>query len=348
MRVGIHPGRYREIPDFIKKYEIILKFNDIECEYLHADDPDFFEKVKSLDAFIYRWYHYDYDRQLATTILPLIRDFLKIKCFPDNATDWHFDDKIKQYYLLKLYNFPVCESWIFWDRKDALEWTDTARYPLIFKLKGGAGSKNVLLVRNSRKAKQLVRRMFGRGFSDLGILNSMSTSRHDFRLLRNLKILLWQIKRSVTGRPAETVYQKNRNYVLFQEFLSGNKFDTRITVIGNRAFGFRRFNRKNDFRSSGSGIIDHDPAFIDTGCVRIAFEISRKFAFQSMAYDFLCDESGQIKFSEISYSFLDTTVHQCTGYWDKDLNWHEGHFWPQFCQLQDLLNMPELKQPVIS
>jgi len=41
-------------------------------------------------------------------------------------------------------------------------------------------------------------------------------------------------------------------------------------------------------------------------------------------------------------------VHQCTGYWDKDLNWHEGHFWPQFCQLQDLLNMPELKQPVIS
>ena len=35
----------------------------------------------------------------------------------------------------------------------------------------------------------------------------------------------------------------------FQEFLPGNAFDTRITAIGNRAFGFLRENRPRDFRA---------------------------------------------------------------------------------------------------
>ena len=33
------------------------------------------------------------------------------------------------------------------------------------------------------------------------------------------------------------------------------------------------------------------------------------------------------------------------GYWDENLNWHEGRYWPQYFELMDLLNMPELKLP---
>ncbi len=348
MKVGIHLERYKKVSDFIKKYELILKHNNIDCEYLHITDEDFFEKVKKLDAFIYRWYHYDYDRQLANTILPIIRNFLKIKCFPNEITDWHFDDKIKQYYLMKLYDFPMCKSWIFWDKNDANKWADKAEYPLVFKLKGGASSQNVLLVKNKSKAKSLIRRMFGRGIKTFGIIEAGSTFRSDFRLIRNLKIFLWKVKKKIEGQPAETVYYKHKNYVLFQEFLPGNKFDTRVTVIGERAYAFRRFNRKNDFRSSGSGKIDNNPAEIDMECVRKAFEISEKLGFQSMAYDFLYDKSSKIRFSEISYSFVDRHLYNCPGYWDKSLIWHEGHYWPQFFQLQDLLNRPDLIQPEIN
>lgn len=348
MKVGIHPERYRNISSFIRKYEIILKHNGIDCEYIHISDPDFFNRIKECDAFIYRWYHYDYDRQLATTILPLIRNHLRIKCFPDEATDWHFDDKIKQYYLMNHYGFPMCRTWIFWEKNEALQWAAKANYPVVFKLKGGAGSQNVILVGNRQKATRLIRKMFGKGIKTFNMLDSGSTFSTDFGLQKNLKVFLWRLKKRLEGKPAETVYHRQKNYALFQEFLPGNNFDTRVTIIGNRAFAYRRLNRINDFRSSGSGRLDHDPGAIDLRCVQTAHEISKKMGFQSMAYDFLYDRDGSIRFSEISYSFVDEYVYRCKGYWDRDLKWHEGHNWPQYCQLQDLLNLPDLKQPEIS
>ena len=348
MKVGIHLDRYKEKSGFIKKYETILQYNNIETQFLHIDDPAFFEKVQEMDAFIFRWFHYDYDRQLAPSILPLIRDFLKIPCFPDSATDWHFDDKIRQYYLMKLNGFPMTESWIFWEKNDALEWTEKAIYPVVFKLKGGAGSQNVILVNNIIKARSLVHKMFGEGFKDIGLIEGGSTIMNDFNLLKYTKVLLWKMKKLYLGKPAETFYQKQKNYVLFQKFLPGNEYDTRVTIIGDRAFAFRRFNRPDDFRSSGSGLIDHNPQEIDLQFVKLAFDISKKLQFQSMAYDFLYNKEHKPEFCEISYSYLDTAVFNCRGFWNSQLKWHEGHYWPQFCLLQDLLNLPDLKQPQIS
>jgi len=48
----------------------------------------------------------------------------------------------------------------------------------------------------------------------------------------------------------------------------------RSGVIGNRAFGFRRFNRQGDFRASGSGHLDWDPKQVDPAFVRLAFAIA--------------------------------------------------------------------------
>ena len=33
-------------------------------------------------------------------------------------------------------------------------------------------------------------------------------------------------------------WQRKKNYAMFQRFLPGNEYDTRVTVIGNRAFAF--------------------------------------------------------------------------------------------------------------
>ncbi len=134
-------------------------------------------------------------------------------------------------------------------------------------------------------------------------------------------------------------------YVLFQEFLPNNDFDTRVTVIGNRAYAFRRFNRKGDFRSSGSGLIDYNIVPIDLNFIKIAFEVSKKLGFQSMAYDFLKDQNGNPLFCEFSYTFNDRALYDCPGYWDENLNFIEGHFWPQYFQLIDLLEISDLKQP---
>jgi len=89
----------------------------------------------------------------------------------------------------------------------------------------------------------------------------------------------------------------------------------------------------------------HDVEAIDKRFITQAFAISKKMGFQSMAYDFLYDEHQSPAFCEISYAYVDTAVYNCPGYWDSSLNWHEGNFWPQYCQLVDTLKLPDLKQP---
>ena len=341
MLVGIHKEPYGEFCRFLERYEEILDFNGIDYIRLEASQSDFWERIKTLDLFIFRWRHYDTDRQLAHTILPVIEEEMGIKCFPDWKTCWHYDDKIKEYYLLKQYGFPMVDSYVIWERKAALEWLKNADFPLVFKLKVGAGSKNVILVKNRGQAVKYVNKMFGKGLIPRPI------DRNQIKITREIKHFGGNLLRKIKGEDILENWQLQKNYVLFQKFLPSNKYDTRITVIGDRAFVFRRFNRKNDFRASGGGKIDYDVEKVDKRCVKIAFEVSKRMHFQSMAYDFLFTPDNEPQFSEISYTYLDTAIYNCPGYWDSDFNWHKGHFWPQHFQLMDALDLQDLKQPDI-
>jgi len=346
MLVAIHKDRYDRFDPFCEIYEKILAFNNIQSIRVDINDADFWEKVKSADLFIYRWIQYDDHLQIAKNIMPIIELELGIKTHPDQATSWHYDDKIKEYYLLKQKGYPFIDTWVFYDKKKALAWLDgVTEFPLVFKLKGGAASHNVLLAKNKSTAKRLINKMFGSGITSDGIYLPGSSRYKDFRLKKFIKHTGGNLMRKFRGEDAEPYWQLNKNYVLFQKFLPGNTFDTRILVIGERAMAFRRSVRKNDFRASGSGLIDFDHTKIDIRCVEIAMNISREMKFQSMAFDFLFDTEGNPLIAEISYTSLDYVVYNCEGYWDKDLNFHTGNYWMQLFHLMDLLNLPDLKQP---
>lgn len=345
MKVGIHKENFDKKALFLTKYAEILRYNNIDFIWLDINDPDFWDKIKTLDLFIFRWRHYDNDRNIAKTILPVIEYQLNVKVFPNQKTCWHFDDKIRQYYIFKSKSLPFIKCWIFWTKTDADKWVETAEYPVVFKLKGGAGSSNVVKIESKSQAKTIIGLMFGKGVQSGQLPVRNSTKSKDFKLNKVIRIIAKRLIKLFKGEDLSEFWQKDKNYVLFQKYLPDNKFDTRITVIGNRAFGFRRMMRENDFRASGSGNINYDKDRIDMNCVKTAFKISAEMGFQSMAYDFLYNEKNEPEVCEISYTYQDKAVYTCSGYWDKDLNWHEGHFWPQFCQLADLLNLSELKQP---
>ena len=326
-------------------YENILASNNIPFVRLEASQTDFWDKVKQLDLFILRWSQVDSDRQIARDLLPVIEGKLGIKCYPDQNTCWHYDDKIKQYLLLKPLGYPMIESYIFWDRKKALVWADRTDYPVVFKLRGGAGSQNVILVKDRKQVRKLIKRIFGPGIYPEKFVNLNSVRFQHFSLYQELHHLTGNVYRRWRGVDVCPFWQVHKNYALFQKFLPGNKFDTRVTIIGNRAFAFRRIVRKNDFRASGSGMIDYDIEEIDMRCIKIAFKVSRDLKFQCMAYDFLSNQEGEIEFCEISYTFLSRAIFNCSGYFDPDLNWHEGHYWPEYLHIVDALGLPGLKMP---
>jgi len=333
--VGIHRG-VNGFSDFIRKYEEICKYNNIKSIRLDAGEQNFWEKLKTCDLFVYNWRIEHNDKQLANTIIPIIEKQLNIKCFPDMNTSWAYDDKIREHYILNLAGFPVIKSWIFWDRPSAIKWAKTVDYPVVFKLKGGAGSFNVLLLDSSTKAIKWINRIFGKGLKT-GVISP--ADKKGFR--RKVKSVLNVLQ----GKDSTPFWQIDKNYAYFQKFLPENEYDTRVVVIGDRAYAFRRFNRKNDFRASGSKNSDLNPKNVDLQFVKLAFEISKKMKFQSMAYDFIYDENNKPGLIEISYTFPDRTLSKCPGYWDEQLNWVDGKFWPQYFQLMDALEKPTMKQP---
>ena len=326
-------------------YEKILAHNGIASVRLRAEQPDFLERVRTLSLFIMRFQHHDSDLQRAADLLPVIENHLQVPCFPNQAAAWHYDDKIKQYHLLHSLGFPITQCWIFYDKSAALDWIEHATYPLVFKLRGGAGSSNVLMVKTRETARKLAKRMFGRGIVPEKFLAAGTVRFKHFNPMRELHHMGGNLYRRSKGLDTSPFWQIQKNYILFQKFLPGNTCDTRVTVIGKRAFAFRRLVREDDFRASGSGRIDYDSTQIDLRCIQIAFQTSERMGFQSMAYDFLFNEAGEPEFCEISYTYVSRAVYKCPGFWDPALNWHEGQYWPEYLHLVDALGIQDLKMP---
>lgn len=343
--VGLHKDENNRFDPYLQIYENILAHNNIPHVRVEASQPDFWEVVANLDLLIFHWVYIDRDQQLAEAIMPIIEKEMGVQCFPDWSTFWHYNNKIKQYYLLRYHNFPTIESYPLWDRGMAQEWIALATYPVVFKLNRGALSEDVMLVKSRHQAEQLTTMMFNHGV--------MPGSLPDFN--KNLaaiyigKARKWtsKYKRKLCRQYAEIRWQKEKNYVFYQKFLPANPYTTRITVIGNRAFCFNIKTVKGDFRACDMQNIDYDQELINKESIKIAFEVSKTLCLQCMSYDFLFDQDGTPQICEMGYTAKAHDIYQCDGYWDAELSWHEGHYWPQYCQLIDLLKCPDLRQPEI-
>lgn len=345
MIVGIHKNPHKGITKLLARYEKVLTHNGIKYLWLDINDPNFWEKVNEVDLFIFNYTGTERQHQMAKTMLPIIEEDLKIPCFPNSKMNWLYDDKVREYYFLKLHGYPVIPTAIFWNKGEALKWLDETELPVVFKLSGGASSENVVLVKNRFYGRRLIRRMFGRGIVSGYIPGLASLKWENMFKSENIRILGGKVRRFIHKEQVNLYGQHHRNYILFQKFLPNNEIDTRINILGSRAFFTLRHVRTNDFRASGSGKMDMNPDNVDRRCIKMALDISKRFNFISLAIDFLYDANRQPLISEISYHRPDWGVWVCPGYWDEELKWHDGHYWPQYLILKDLLNIPDLQQP---
>lgn len=72
---------------------------------------------------------------------------------------------------------------------------------------------------------------------------------------------------------------------LIQEYIRSD-FDYRVTVVGDHIFGFKRKNRKNDFRASGSGLIQKIETIPHW---EMLYSLCKRNNFESMAFDLIDD-----------------------------------------------------------
>src|SRR3989339_1561013 len=298
-----------------------------------------FQDLNEIDILLWHWHHNDPPSKLCARDLLRSADIKGLTVFPDSSTCWSFDNKLAQKYQLQSIGAPLAETAAFFQRKDALEWADSVSFPKVFKLRCGAGSSNVRLLKTKKEAIKIINQAFGNGFSFkpphieevkdyLGKQNPAGSEK--IKKLFNLPGRLNRyFQRSSRAKDLCRLMGNEIGYVLFQSFIPNNQYDIRITVVGDKAFGFTRNVRKNDWRASGSGSIDYNITRVDPLCVKIAFDITQKLGCQSIAFDFVMTENCEPLIVETSYCYNSKAIYNCPGYWDVNLNYHIKHLWPQ-------------------
>jgi glutathione synthase/RimK-type ligase-like ATP-grasp enzyme len=335
MKIAIHEKE----GDFSRGWIRYCERNRIDYKIVNCYDSDIVEQVRDCDALMWHHHHGDYKDVLFAKQLLYSLEASGEKVFPDFNTCWHFDDKVGQKYLLESVNAPLVPSYVFYTKKEALRWIEQTTFPKVFKLRGGAGSANVKLVKTKKQAARLVKKAFGRGFPQFDRWNDFMERTRKYR---EGKGTLWSVCKGV-GRLLITtefarMHGREKGYVYFQDFIPGNAFDIRIVVVGDKAFALKRLVRKNDFRASGGGSIVYNKEEIDERCVKIAFEVNEKIKSQSIAYDFVFNENNEPLMIEISYGYAAGAYDKCQGYWDREMTWHAGENF-DFCgwMVEDLI-----------
>ncbi len=248
---------------------------------------------------------------------------LKKIVIPNFATVWHFESKFAQNDIFEFYMIPKPRTVVSYDYHDAIELLQQFTMPVIFKKSHGAGSENIFFMKQRKQAERAINSAF---FQQLW--NSVKYDKQK-RIRSLFSGWFWKkMKQKVLN-------EERVGSILFQEFIADNDADLRITVIGDRyAYGFWRRNRPDDFRASGSGLIDYKKA-IPENIIIYLLNLNKKLDLDSMAYDLLFTKSQSEKFliTEMSYGYDDLALYKAKGYYelqeDNKLYYRQGNVWPQ-------------------
>ncbi len=318
---------------FAKRWIAYCEKNKLDYILVDCFNTDIITVFKKENITHLMW-HINHSSSKELMVYPYVMNAAEqmgIKTFPNFNTRWHFDDKVAQKYLFESIKAPFAPSYVFYEEEDAKEFLKTSELPLVAKLKNGAGSTNVKLIYTKEEGEEYIHKLFSEGI--VATPKALGNLNQKLRLAKEIKNPISLVKKTLSffkkNKKELTLTNSEKGYVYFQKFMANNKFDIRVIVIGDVACGVRRFTKNNDFRASGSGILDYDMSKIDINIIKTAFDVTEKINGQCLGFDFVFNSDGLPQIIEVSFGFPEKTCDPCPGYWKKDLSIVEGNFNPQ-------------------
>lgn len=333
MKIAIQEGGFSE------RWIKYCNRNQIDYIIVNAYDSYIIDKVKGCDAFMWHHHHADYKDVLFAKQLIYSLESIGVKCFPNFHTVWHFDDKVGQKYLLEAIGAPLVPSYVFYTKKDAMEWIRNTSFPKVFKLRGGAGASNVKLAYTAKDARRFVKKSFGKGFSQFNRLSYLKERFRGWREGRDsFSGVLKGLGRLFITTDFDKMHAREKGYSYFQDFIPNNDTDYRVKVVNGNCWAFQRKVRKNDFRASGSGQLIFDNTQIPLDLVKSAQDTARLLQLQSVAFDYIYDKvRNRFLIVEMSYGFGYDEYECRNGYWDSNCVFHSELFDPFGWMVQTIL-----------
>lgn len=301
----------------------ICEDRNLDYSIIKSDKSSFIRDTSQCDIILWNWYHDETFNSLFAKKLNIYLDlFAKKKIYPSFNTIFHYDDKIIQSYLIPKLGLPYPRTEVFFNylelQKDLKNW----EYPVVLKTSSGAGSYNVKKIETKSEAKKYINKVFDSGLANIDRLSILKDELKSQNF--SLKKFSHNLIRLIFPSEFERKAQRQFNHVIKQEYLPNNSFDIRVIIVFNKAIGLIRYNRKNDFRASGSGMINFDYKKIPTDLIDLSFQTAEKMQMQTIALDFIKNRNNEWTILETSYAFSNDIYLNCPGYWDKNKTFHKA------------------------
>lgn len=281
-------------------YERYLKNNNIRYEYYDIHASDWLDKAKELDIIMWHVNSTPSELYMAESKIYVLEKELKKMCFPSFHEVWQYEDKSRAAYLYETYGLPAIPTFSTNSYQEAMDFLEVMKFPVIAKTNTGAGSFGVRKIQSRTEAKRYIKTAF-----------------------------------SSRGKKTIYPYARQKDYILFQEYISDATFDLRVKLVGNKAFGFYRYPEKGDYRASGAGNVEKKA--IPEEALRIAVRVKDSLQSRRLGVDLLYSgEHNQYLIIEASLFNLERTseeliVDGVPGYYDisdiENITFREGRFW---------------------
>lgn len=258
-------GLIRDVDPYPRwtKYARFFENNGIDYEFYDINQSDWLEKARHYDAVIGLFSNAPSWLDQFRKKIHFLETYLRIPCYPNSRHVQLYEDKKLEADFCELYGFPFAKTFVFYDLKEALEFSRNAAYPLISKIDPSSGSIGVEKVKNQQQARRIIRQAF-----------------------------------SQQGRKTHLLYMHQKDYVYFQEYIPNDGYDIRVEVVGDYAYGYLRKAPQGDFRASGMNQVVH--GHLPREAVLIARKLYKAVESPMLAVDFVHGLDGRYTIIEFS------------------------------------------------
>jgi len=203
-------------------------------------------------------------KQMVDERLRIIETDIGLKVYPSVKEIWLYENKRVQHYWLKLYNYPIPETRVFYNEKEAEEYLEKATFPIVMKSNLGASASGVYIENNRKEAIKKVKNYLRYGY---------------------------KIKSKGANR-------KQKGSVYLQQFLPNVK-EWRMVRVGNSYFGHGKDMRGQFHSGSGKANWEVPPK----KAFDLLKDITDKGQFTSMDVDIFEDQQGNLYVNELQTVF---------------------------------------------
>lgn len=232
----------------------------------------------------------------------IIVNELGIKTYPTLDELKIYENKRFFAYWAKANQVAHPKTDIFYKKKEAMEFVNSSKFPLVGKINIGASGNGVEIIRDPAQARKYINKAFSEGLSSRTgpKLNKGKLLKRAWRKLTHLEELKNRLKTY-----SEIASDKQKGFAIFQEFIP-HEFEWRVVRIGDSFFAHKKLLQGE--KASGSLLKSYENPPLKL--LDFVKQITDEHQFYSQAVDIFENKEGNYLVNEMQCIFGQSDPYQ--------------------------------------